>query len=40
PPCTGVFASHTDWVTALAVAAGRIMASASNDGTLKLWDLA
>lgn len=41
PPCTGIFASHTDWVTALAVAAaGRIMASASNDGTLKLWDLA
>ncbi|CAM9252919.1 unnamed protein product, partial [Ectocarpus sp. 13 AM-2016] len=40
PPCTGVFASHTDWVTGLAVAEGRIMASASYDGTLKLWDLA
>lgn len=40
PRCTGVFASHTDWVTGLAVAAGRIMASSSNDGTLKLWDLA
>ncbi|CAM9124711.1 unnamed protein product, partial [Scytosiphon promiscuus] len=36
PPCTGVFASHTDWVTGLAVAKGRIMASASYDGTLKL----
>lgn len=35
-----MFASHTDWVTGLAVAAGRIMASSSNDGTLKLWDLA
>ncbi len=40
PPCTGVFASHTDWVTGLAVAEDRIMASASYDGTLKLWDLA
>lgn len=40
PPCTGIFASHTDWVTGLAVAAGRIMVSSSNDGTLKLWDLA
>ncbi|CAN0562471.1 unnamed protein product, partial [Ectocarpus sp. 12 AP-2014] len=27
---------HTDWVTGLAVAEGRIMASASYDGTLKL----
>lgn len=40
PPCTGVFASHTDWVTGIAVAEDRIMASASYDGTLKLWDLA
>eukprot|EP00903_Cladosiphon_okamuranus_P010963 g10354.t1 len=40
PPCTGFFASHTDWVTGLAVAEDRIMASASYDGTLKLWDLA
>lgn len=40
PPCTGIFASHTDWVTGMAVAKGRIMASTSNDGTLKLWDLA
>lgn len=38
--CTGIFASHTDWVTGLAVAARRILASSSNDGTLKLWDLA
>jgi len=40
PPCTGIFASHTDWVTGLAVAEDRIMAPASYDGTLKLWDLA
>lgn len=38
--CSVIFASHTDWVTGLAVAAGRIMASSSNDGTIKLWDLA
>lgn len=38
--CTGILASHTDWVTGLAAAEGRILASSSNDGTLKLWDLA
>ncbi|CAM9121069.1 unnamed protein product, partial [Choristocarpus tenellus] len=40
PKCTGTFTSHTDWVTSLAVASERIMASGSNDGTIKLWDLA
>ncbi|CAM9717668.1 unnamed protein product, partial [Discosporangium mesarthrocarpum] len=40
PQCTGVFASHTDWVTSLAVAKGRVMISGSHDGSVKLWDLA
>lgn len=41
-PCTceAILASHTDWVTGLAAAEGRILVSSSNDGTLKLWDLA
>ncbi|CAN0026823.1 unnamed protein product, partial [Phaeothamnion confervicola] len=40
PRCTAAYISHTDWVTDMVVASGRLLVSCSNDCTLKLWDLA